>query len=642
MMYRYFLFLFLLCLLPIDSHALLQDYAVQANFSFDAPSITEKQVLAYRLYKDAELACENGPVAPQVLDCSITTEPGTYDFTLTALYNDGSQSPHSAPFPFTFANASPELQAIISASTTMGDAPLSVTFDGSGSSGEIASYAWNFGDGNEATGATTTHSFTTPGTYTTTLTVSDTTGLSHQTSLVITSTEPPPPEPPTAVVSSSNAVGEAPYNVSFDGSGSYTQQPPITSYHWDFGDGATAAGATVSHTYQQAGSYTARLQVTDSAGLTADTSTPVLITAPPPENQEPIASFNAFLESGPTPHTVSFDASTSSDSDGWLETFSWDFGDGSTTTGPHPQHTFPGAADYTVTLVVTDNQGATASTSQTISIPEENKVNLPLEIGELQLDHNWVRVTFSQPFIDPIVIAGPPTYADAAPVTVRIRNITPNGFDIRLQEWDYLDGSHDPETLSYIALEKGTYTLPDGSKLEAGTFTGGTRNTSVTLQQAYNQTPMILSQIITENERDAVIGRIRNVTQQSFQYKLQEQEKTKNRHGDEAVAYIAWEPGQGELNGLIYEIAITPENITSYWSSIVFQDPFPETPFMLADLQTTNADDTVTVRIQNHTLAAVQTMLQEEQSKDSETDHPEEQFGYMVIAPKELPGSVYP
>ncbi|MCB2217362.1 MAG: PKD domain-containing protein [Desulfobulbaceae bacterium] len=633
MMYRYFLFLFLLCLLPIDSHALPQDYTVQVNFSFDAPSITEKQILAYRLYKNAELACENGPVAPQVLDCSITTEPGTYDFTLTALYSDGSQSPHSAPFPFTFANPAPELQAVITASTIMGDAPLSVTFDGSGSSGEFASYAWNFGDGNEATGATTTHSFTTPGTYTTTLTVNDTTGLSHQTSLVITATEPPPPppEPPTAVISSSNAVGEAPYNVSIDGSGSYTQQPPITSYHWDFGDGATASGATVSHTYQQAGSYTARLQVTDSAGLTADASTPVVITAPPPENQEPIASFNAFLESELPPYTVSFDTSASNDPDGWLETFSWDFGDGSTTTGPHPQHTFPGAADYTVTLVITDNQGATATTSQAISIPEENEINLPLEIGELQLDHNWARVTFSQPFIDPIVIAGPPTYEDAAPVTVRIRNITPNGFDIRLQEWDYLDGNHAPETLSYIALEKGTYTLPDGSKLEAGTFTGGTRNTSVTLQQPFDQIPVILSQIITENERDTVTGRIRNVTQQSFQYKLQEQEKTKNRHVDEAVAYLAWEPGQGELNGLLYEIATTPEGVTSNWATIAYQIPAQEPPSFFADLQTTNAEDTVSLRIQNATTANIQTKMQEEQSKDDETDHPTEQVGYILI-----------
>ncbi len=86
MMYRQFLFLFLLCLLPINSHALPEEHTVQVSFSFDAPSITEKQVLAYRLYKDTELACENGPVEPQILDCSITTEPGTYHFTLTALY----------------------------------------------------------------------------------------------------------------------------------------------------------------------------------------------------------------------------------------------------------------------------------------------------------------------------------------------------------------------------------------------------------------------------------------------------------------------------------------------------------------------------------------------------------------------------
>jgi PKD repeat protein len=631
------IYIFSLCFVPCTSHAVPTDYQIQVNFSFNPPPDYHKQVLAYRLFQDSQFACESIPTETLMLDCTISSEPGTYSFTLAALYNDGSLSPHSPPFPFTFANASPELAALITASTTMGVAPLNLSFDGSGSPGDITTYDWNLGDGNSASGATVSHTYQLPGTYTATLVVTDTTGNNHQTSLAITVTEPPPPppEPPTAVISSSNAVGEAPYTISFDGSGSYSNQPPITSYTWDFGDGSTASGVTVSHTYLTAGSYNVALHITDSAGLTAETSTPALITNPPPENQAPTAAFSVIMDSGDG-YTIIFDGSASNDPDGSLESFTWNFGDGTTATGVTTQHTFPAAADYHVTLAVTDNLGKTATTTQTISIFQETDAVVPMEVGEIQINNQWVRVQFSQPFIDPVVIAGPPSYADAAPVTVRIRNITTNGFDIRLQEWDYLDGRHNLETLSYITLEKGIYTLPDGSKLEAGTFTSNTTPTTVTLQQTYNQSPALLSQVITEFEQDAVTGRIKNVTKQSFSYKLQEQERTKNRHGFETIAYVAWEPGQGDLNGLTYKIATTGEEVDSNWSRIDYQHAYPETPFFLAEIQTTNSDDPVTVRTLNGNNASIEIKLQEEQSKDRETSHPKEQIGYMVIAPKDL------
>jgi hypothetical protein len=86
---------------------------------------------------------------------------------------------------------------------------------------------------------------------------------------------------------------------------------------------------------------------------------------------------------------------------------------------------------------------------------------LPMEVGEVSIDHNWKRISLAKPFSDPVVVGKPLSYNAVDPAVVRIRNVNATGFDIRLQEWDYLDGTHAPETVAYIVLERGQYTLTD-------------------------------------------------------------------------------------------------------------------------------------------------------------------------------------
>ncbi len=81
-----------------------------------------------------------------------------------------------------------------------------------------------------------------------------------------------PNVPPTAAVSANPTTGTTPLAVSFDGRGSSDPDGSIVSYAWDFGDGTVATGERVSHTYQAAGAYTARLTVTDDAGATGSAS----------------------------------------------------------------------------------------------------------------------------------------------------------------------------------------------------------------------------------------------------------------------------------------------------------------------------------------------------------------------------------
>lgn len=89
--------------------------------------------------------------------------------------------------------------------------------------------------------------------------------------------------PPVAVATASPLSGEAQLSVNFDGSVSYDTDGNITSYHWNFGDGATDSGAIVEHTYNNPGNYTATLTVTDNGGATDSATVGITVIAPPPK-----------------------------------------------------------------------------------------------------------------------------------------------------------------------------------------------------------------------------------------------------------------------------------------------------------------------------------------------------------------------
>ncbi len=227
--------------------------------------------------------------------------------------------------------------------TVMTDASSSIDTDGT-----IASYTWDFGDGSSATGATAAHSYVNAGSYTVTVTVTDDDGATNSASRSVTATAPN-----TAPVASFTSR-VANLDVAVDATASTDGDGAVAGYAWQFGDGATATGAAASHSYAASGDYTITLAVTDDDGATSITTSVVTVTAPPPVNLPPVASFATTA----TDLAASFDGSASSDSDGTVTAWSWSFGDGSSATGRTASHTFPAAGTYPVTLTVTDDDGA--------------------------------------------------------------------------------------------------------------------------------------------------------------------------------------------------------------------------------------------------------------------------------------------
>jgi PKD repeat protein len=170
-------------------------------------------------------------------------------------------------------------------------------------------------------------------------------------------------QPPTASFTHS----ESGLTVSVNGSGSSDPDGTIASYSWNWGDASPrASGATATHTYGVAGTYTVSLTVTDDKGATGTVSHDVTVAAA--ANLPPTASFT-HSESG---LTVSVNGSGSSDPDGTVKSYTWKWGDSTADgTGITATHTFAQAGTYAIELTVTDDKGASASKSATVSVSVE-------------------------------------------------------------------------------------------------------------------------------------------------------------------------------------------------------------------------------------------------------------------------------
>ena len=170
---------------------------------------------------------------------------------------------------------------------------------------------------------------------------------------------------PTASFTFSPLGGEAPLDVTFDASASTDPDGVITNYHWNFGDTIIGAGQTVIHRFETEGEYTVTLTVTDDDGKTDSTSHIIIIDPP---NQPPVAHFTFSPLNGLYPLTVTFDATASTDSDGQIVQYEWDFDGEQTGSGPIITHTFREKGLYTIILTVYDDDGASATASGTVEV----------------------------------------------------------------------------------------------------------------------------------------------------------------------------------------------------------------------------------------------------------------------------------
>lgn len=146
-----------------------------------------------------------------------------------------------------------------------------------------------------------------------------------------------------------------------------TASSDIASFAWDFGDGGTAAGRQVNHTFANQGSFVVTLTETNDRGIAASTTQTVAIGA----SATPTARFTTSPSSPGINDQVFFNASGSTPGAGHsITSYSWDFGDGPSNgaRGVTVTHIYQAAGTFVVTLTVQDEAGQTGITSQSITI----------------------------------------------------------------------------------------------------------------------------------------------------------------------------------------------------------------------------------------------------------------------------------
>ncbi|HYY92715.1 MAG TPA: PKD domain-containing protein, partial [Candidatus Dormibacteraeota bacterium] len=248
---------------------------------------------------------------------------------------------------------SSKLTASASASSAQTDVGITENFDAATSGGVGSPNCnWSFGDGSTDNVCSTSHTYSSAGTFTATVTVTDALGVTATSSIVVIINDTP-------VVDFGSTPTSAFTGHSVNFTATITGGTGPFTFGWDFGDGKVGQGNPTSHTYTVDGTFTVTLTITDSAGSTSTQSHSLTVTlnfgvsnisiSPSPSEVGVKVAFSAQTVAGTSPYTCS-----------------WSFGDGTTATGCSTTHVYSVAGNFTVTVNAADSTGKTASASQQI------------------------------------------------------------------------------------------------------------------------------------------------------------------------------------------------------------------------------------------------------------------------------------
>ncbi len=283
---------------------------------------------------------------------------GSFDVTLTVQAGDETATLTKRNFITVRPRIAPS--ADFSAVETVVPVGSSVVFTDASISGtaNISSWQWAFGDGGTATGPAQTHTYTSPGSYTVSLTVASPHGQNEEIKHNYITVNAVPPE---ADFTCSNLQPLLRTAVTFTDL-SQPGHAPIASWFWEFGDGHTSTDQNPTHTYAAAGPMTVSLTVADAQGTSNTNTQAAFLTV---RGKPPVARFDMSPPWGVTIDTFEF--TNASDEGTGDVTYQWQFGDGTESAEMNPSHTYAESGTYTV-LLRAQNPFGLHFTQQTVRV----------------------------------------------------------------------------------------------------------------------------------------------------------------------------------------------------------------------------------------------------------------------------------
>ena len=439
----------------------VSDGSVPLNVKFIDSSTNSPTSWAWS-FGDGGTSTERSPVHTY-------TTAGTYTVTLTASNGAGVDTVTRSGY-ITVSTAAIIPVALFHSNATSGTIPLSVQFLDS-STNSPTSWAWSFGDGGTSTEQSPVHTYTTAGTFTVTLTATNTGGSNTVTKageIVVGSVS----ARPVASFISTVESGNAPLVVQFVDSSTNTP----TSWVWSFGDGNTSAAQNPSHTYVIEGTYTVTLTATNSGGSDTETKAGYITVT----FTKPAANFTANVTSGTAPLVVQFNDTSENSPTIW----SWKFGDGGKSTEQNPVHVFKDPGTYAASLTAENSAGKD-------TVKKTDYISVAAVSG-------------------PVASFTASTTSGKAPLTVRFNDTSSNNPTSWL--WSFGDsGTSTEKNPTHTFTDMGTYTVSLTASNEAGnsfktvTITAdGTAATTVrTTLPVVDETPVVTTAVVTAAQTTA-------------------------------------------------------------------------------------------------------------------------------------------
>ena len=313
-------------------------------------------------------------------------------------------------------------------------------------------------------------------------------------------------------------------------------------------------------------------------------------------------------------------------------------GDGTVTYSPNAG--FFGTDSFT--YVVSDGS-ETDSATVNVTVNEVTSGLADIGFSGIAVDvtHVWKTINLPVSFVNPVVVAGGSTRDGGHQGVVRVRNVTSDSFEIRFQEWDYRDGRHTTENIGYLVVEAGTHTLEDGTQVVAGSTTSTNESfQTVSFGTSFASAPLVLGQIVTDNDSAAVTERIRNIGNNSFQVQMQEEEAADGQHAAETINFVAIEVGSATSGDTSLNAVKTGNSVTQNLTTVDFGSiGGAANPVILSDMQTRDGGDAATLRHRSQTSTSVTVWVEEEASRDSELGHTTEVAGVLALESGVLVGA---
>ncbi|MFH1854180.1 MAG: PKD domain-containing protein [Candidatus Omnitrophota bacterium] len=312
----------------------------------------------------------DGTTSTQIRSMHTYKDAGKYLVKLTVKDNSDAECDTATTQQMVKVNQPP---CAVAAGPSISCINNEIIFDGTQSTDspeDKLSYKWDFGDGKTMEGAKVAHKYAKGGNYLVTLTVADDSGTMCDTGvdrLNVAVNTPPTSDAGGDIIMCKKDPND-PLEVTFDASKTKDADSDQLAYVWDFGDGETAEGRTITHRYAKGGEYIAKLLVTDGTDTDCNKSTAKKVVT---LNRAPLADAGDNKKICVT-EKADFDAAGSYDSDGDVITYTWDFGDGETAKGKAVSHKFAKGGVYKVNLMVDDGSGMDCSSAVDTTLIDVN------------------------------------------------------------------------------------------------------------------------------------------------------------------------------------------------------------------------------------------------------------------------------